>query len=196
MKRFFGILIAITWLAWLAARPERETPPPQAQQTPMKSPKTDSIGLRDPKGSEKRPAPALIPGLAPVDVYLNLESKGFTTSKNFGAEQSDFICASETAELSLSATIYMPARAPSTVSVVTASATYLGSGAAQTTERVGEFLGYIATLPYDGAQPEAARRWVEQNNGRKAERVFGPVRYELFANGRSRVLRLSPAPAP
>lgn len=45
-------------------------------------------------------------------------------------------------------------------------------------------LGYLATMPYDGAQPTAARNWVAANTGnvdrgKEMSQMFGPVRFTL-----------------
>ncbi|HZC83638.1 MAG TPA: hypothetical protein VE194_04355, partial [Rubrobacter sp.] len=42
-----------------------------------------------------------------------------------------------------------------------------------------DFLGYVARAPYEGAQPEKAKAWVEQNVGSKVSAEFGGVSYTL-----------------
>jgi hypothetical protein len=54
----------------------------------------------------------------------------------------------------------------------------------------GDFLGYVARVPYEGAQPEEAKAWVEQNVGSKASAKFGGVSYTLAAKAERRFLKL------
>jgi len=52
------------------------------------------------------------------------------------------------------------------------------------------FLGYVATVPSEGAQPEEAKAWVEQNVGSKASAEFGGVSYTLGGKADRRFLKL------
>ena len=51
-------------------------------------------------------------------------------------------------------------------------------------------LMFLATLPYDDGQPEAAREWVRTNNGTTAETVFGSARFNLYGKDRVWVLEM------
>ena len=53
-----------------------------------------------------------------------------------------------------------------------------------------DFLGYVARVPYEGAQPEEAKAWVEQSVGSKASAKFGDVSYTLAAKADRRFLKL------
>jgi hypothetical protein len=137
-----------------------------------------------------------IPGMMPVDVYKNLEEKGFAVTKNFGSEQNDFVCKLEENGCSYTATVYTQAGSVSKVKVVTVMGLNLSAEEVATDKMLKEFFGYMATLPYEGNDPTAARSWVESNLGQNAERNFGPVQFQLFANApRARVLRMSCAVA-
>jgi len=47
-----------------------------------------------------------------------------------------------------------------------------------------QFLGFVATLPYDGSDPDKARLWVAENIGKPhAEIIIGPVWFELRGDG-------------
>jgi len=133
-----------------------------------------------------------IPGLAPVDIYLNLENKGFTTDKRFGKEQHTFVCKEETGAFLNTASITIPASQGADV-VTVVNAMHQNYSAASTDALAVGFLGYCATLPYDGAEPAKARAWVEANIGKNVSAVFGGVSFQLFANGQTRILRLSRA---
>ena len=53
-----------------------------------------------------------------------------------------------------------------------------------------DFLGYVARVSYEGAQPEEAQAWVEHNVGSKASAEFGGVSYTLGGKAGSRFLKL------
>lgn len=60
------------------------------------------------------------------------------------------------------------------------------------------FLGYVATVPYTGAQPAQARRWVEDNIGRvdtgkPAVMTIGAARFELVGPPTARFLQIKVA---
>lgn len=47
-----------------------------------------------------------------------------------------------------------------------------------------QFLGFVATLPYDGSDPDKARLWVAENISKpRAETIIGPVWFELRGDG-------------
>jgi hypothetical protein len=53
-----------------------------------------------------------------------------------------------------------------------------------------DFLGYVARTPYEGAKPEEAKAWVEQNVGSKVSAEFGGVSYTLGGKAGRRFLEL------
>jgi hypothetical protein len=58
-----------------------------------------------------------------------------------------------------------------------------------------EILGYVATLPYEGSQPNEARAWVEDNVSKVDEGVvktatFGGASYELYGPMTARTLEI------
>jgi hypothetical protein len=61
---------------------------------------------------------------------------------------------------------------------------------ARTDALAEDFLGYVARVPYEGAQPDEAKEWVEQSVGRKASAEFGGVSYTLGTKAGSRFLKL------
>jgi len=62
----------------------------------------------------------------------------------------------------------------------------------------GGFLGYCATLPYDGAEPQEAKKWVEDNiakanqQGKPLITTIGPVEYTLAGSKYFRLLTIKP----
>jgi hypothetical protein len=61
---------------------------------------------------------------------------------------------------------------------------------ARTDALAEDFLGYVARVPYEGAQPDEAKEWVEQSVGRKASAEFGGVSYTLGTKAGRRFLEL------
>lgn len=130
----------------------------------------------------------LIPGLVRTDVTVNLEERGFTCGS---VEESDgyysWLCQIDNDEASGFVTVY--GRTLTTVDLIDASIT-AGDDVA------GAILGFIATMPFEGAEPEAARGWVEATlpgiakNGDVRTKRFGGVEYRLFGAAPGRVLEI------
>lgn len=115
-----------------------------------------------------------IPGLMPVDIYLNLEEKGFETTKELNPCCS-WYSVSGSSPVRYLAEVY--GNSASTVYRVNASVT---TTIDKNTKAIAKpFFGYIATLQYTGSNPEVARDWVEKNVGKKASTVIGGVTFEL-----------------
>ncbi len=64
----------------------------------------------------------------------------------------------------------------------------------QTNELSLSFLCLAASMPYAGSMPAEARIWIAANLGKKAEKMFGPVKLQLMGEGRTRILRMSMEP--
>lgn len=77
-----------------------------------------------------------------------------------------------------------------TVRHIDATVLWYGSGSGEGV--FDDFLGYVATVAYDGANPRATRSWVERvgDSGRKH---FGAATYELSTAdaGRARTLTIA-----
>ena len=54
-----------------------------------------------------------------------------------------------------------------------------------------EFLGFLATLPCDGCDPDAARTWVADNWESGGAETFGPLALELSKNAEGSTLEMS-----
>lgn len=132
-------------------------------------------------------APA-IPGLAAVDLHGNLTPKGFELTKNLGGVQSEWKCQLVDGLLNYVAEAF----GPSASKITSVKATVYGVSASGIDQDAAEFLGFVASLPYDGADPAKARAWVAANVGRSAETVIGGVTFQTFANSpNARMLRIA-----
>jgi DNA segregation ATPase FtsK/SpoIIIE-like protein len=138
---------------------------------------------------EPEPAPRNIPGLTPQDIYLNLENKGFECSEPelMGPEDEvRWTCEKQDAKGEYSVEI----RSKDANSVRLVEAKVISHEPAHADALAQDFLGYVARVPYEGAQPEEAKGWVENNVGSKTSAEFGGVSYTLGAKAGSRVLEI------
>jgi hypothetical protein len=135
--------------------------------------------------AEKRvEATPVIPGMLAVDVYLNLEEKGFKTHKEFNAGAAQMLCQKMDAD-----GLYLVGiQCAGASKVIAVEATVEPS--TPITSDAREFLAYIATLPYDGAKPEAARSWVKSHFGQTATTQIGGVQFHLFPLPKTTAQRL------
>jgi len=169
--------------------------PSQDQRQHKKSgPKRESKreSKREPKRESKskpKPKPSNIPGLTPQDVYLDLENRGFKCSEPELMEPEDEVrwtCERQEAE----GRYLVEITSKDANSVRLIKAWVISHERARADALAGDFLGYIARVPYEGAQPEEAKAWVEQNVGSKASAEFGGVSYTLGGKAGRRFLDL------
>ncbi len=131
-----------------------------------------------------------IEGLKPADVWANAETQGFTTSESHVEGQ--FRWVSELKKQDRRFRVEVTSRKADTVEVISVAAVNLGEKA--TADVARGCLLYFSTLPYRGAEPEKAKKWVNDHLGdHGAETTIGGVRFQLFgqAGGRSLILRMS-----
>lgn len=128
----------------------------------------------------------VIQGLKPVDVYGNFEKKGFKTEKNFG-EPNTFT--SRMSDLNGDYTV-MATATGTTVIYVDAAITNLSDGI--NSMAAGEFLGYVASVPYSGSHPATAKNWVKRHIDSTSDTTISGVKFNITANNNSsRILKLS-----
>jgi len=122
-----------------------------------------------------------IPGLTGADIKLNVQKRGFACSASSGTGQS-WLCQRSSSTSSESVTYSGPG--PTQIQYV--SATELQFTAQPSDDIAVNFLGYLATLPYEGASPAAAQAWVTKHLleapdvvGTHAETTFGGAHFEI-----------------
>jgi hypothetical protein len=138
---------------------------------------------------EPKHEPRNIPGLTPQDVYLSLENRGFRCSEPevMGTENVvRWTC--ERQEAKGRYLVEIDSKDANSVRLL--KAWVIADDPARADALAGDFLGYVARVPYEGAQPEEAKAWVEQNVGSKASAKFGGVSYTLAAKAERRFLKL------
>src|ERR687889_2740975 len=183
-------------------------PTPKAKQGQPKKSETDKAEVakksspdqrqrkREPKPERKRgpkpeakPAPSNIPGLTPQDVYLNLENKGFKCSEpELMGPEDDVRWTCERHEAKGEYMVEINSKDANSVRLL--KARVISHEPARTDALAEDFLGYVARVPYEGAQPDEAKEWVEQSVGRKASAEFGGVSYTLGTKAGRRSLEL------
>jgi len=127
-------------------------------------------------------ATALLPGLMPADVTVNLEQRGFSCGT---VEQGQLYytrtCTKDSVDYSLRVDIY--GREAFSIDLIESSALQFTN---PDKDFAASFLGFMATMPYDGAVQEEARNWVEATlpalggQGDVREKVFAGVNYRLY----------------
>ncbi|MFO7296706.1 MAG: hypothetical protein C0P72_011910 [Clostridia bacterium] len=182
----------------------------QEQKVPEQSEKPASNQEDKPKAESKPKAenkPAanekFIPGLTTADIKLNLENHGFEFTSKPMTNSEGYLENGEATDLATGVeySVTIDALMPMKVRAVTFRAE--GALAAGTISRsqfmniTKEFLGYCATVPYEGANPQQARKWVESNigkvkQGKPVETVIGSAKLVLAGDGYLYSLQLFP----
>lgn len=120
-----------------------------------------------------------IPGLAPVDVYLNFEKLGFSIKKDLqgGDLGNIWDCSLNKGGRDFKVVIY--GNDISSVSEVKAT---LVRDSNQNGGDDVQFFKYVVSLPYSGADPQRAAGWIEQNFDMDgAQTTIAGVTFKLFA---------------
>lgn len=159
--------------------------PPTAAPKPTNTPQPKPTAApTSPPAATATPFVAGIPGLHPVDIKVELGNRGFDCGDvEEGVTHYSWTCRREVSTIEFVVTFY--ARSLDTVDFVTAVVLQPASPAVEIASPV---LGFMATMPYDNAEPDAARAWVEQTlptlegEGDVRTAEFGGVPFELFGS--------------
>lgn len=136
-----------------------------------------------------------LPGLSPDEIKINMEKRGFECDLEYEAIPSDpyykWNCRKETS-LELMLVDYW-STSITTVDLVRASINQFGIP----DDNISiNFLALMATLPYDGSNPEQARDWVASNlptiksAGDVIEMEIGDVKFQLYGIPSARSLKI------
>lgn len=170
---------------------EEVTEPTKIQDTLKKESALDSHsitqsheGIAKKLAKEMKKKSPVIPGLMPVDVYGSLKSMGFEIKKDFNP-CCIWMASDGSQPVWYKADIY----GEDAASVKRINAWIVGFDGIDYSKLGKPYLGFIASLPYDGSQPDKARSWVEKNINRKgAETDIGGVRFKIDLTKTSRHL--------
>ncbi len=185
-----GVVFLTTSCGALLALPS----PEQAQQVPTGGqPQPEPTEPVAEEATEETPEPPpepeepVIPGLAPVDVYGNLEDRGYACGgPELVVGESFWRC--EGSDLSAEYVVEIWGPDGSSVRLVEATAISMDGSP------VGvSLLGFVATVPYKGSNPEEAQLWVEENmDAERASTKIGGVSYSLAGPPAARILEIKP----
>lgn len=119
-----------------------------------------------------------IVGLDPVTAYLNLQKWGFSVDKDYSTEGNLWTCKYSAEGLDYTVTIYSPKavdKAQSVrMSIMASPYSSISNGL--------QLACYIATIPYDTADIEKAKQFVENNyNNDKSSIVIGDAEFTIYA---------------
>ena len=182
MKRsiqpLFLAIVVLTVLLNGCAPASTPIPPTQIPPTFTPSPIPPTF-TPEPTATEE--STALLPGLKPANVTVNLKQRGFACDP---VEQVQFYyittCTKDSVDYSLRVDIW----GHETIAVDLIQSSVL-QVANPDKEFAASFLGFMATMPDDGAVQEEARNWVETTlpsltgQGDVREKVFAGVKYRL-----------------
>ncbi|MDT3356504.1 MAG: hypothetical protein LIR35_02805 [Bacteroidota bacterium] len=119
-----------------------------------------------------------IVGLDPVTVYLNLQKWGFSVDRDFSTYGNLWTCKYSAEGLDYTVTIYSPKavdKAQSVLMSIMASPYSSISNGLQ-------LACYFATTPYDTADIEKAKQFVESNyNNDKSSIIIGDAEFTIYA---------------
>lgn len=134
-------------------------------------------------GSTAEAAGNFIPGLAPVDVYMNMEKQGFTTEKLFDAEYGNsWISTKQFDGLDCRVSAF----STNTSNVVSVRATAMIDVVNKEPASSQLFIRFVSTLPYEGADPQKAQQWVVNNfDKHQADTVIGGAKLTMLAPSRA-----------
>jgi len=160
--------------------------PAQATMAPSKLPaSTGTAAATTPASS----APEFITGLTAADVKLNLERRGFHCDGPVAlATLQSWTCKSSQGT---DIEFVVEVQGKDSTRIRSVDATVLQYNAQPSDAIAAEFLGFIATLPYENAEPARARDWVRSNIAKSgSELTIASARFELTrANtGRAHIL--------
>lgn len=134
--------------------------------------------------------PYWIAGLTVPDIVSHLSQRGFSCERPTprGETMSSWECKAPLNAEGVRREISIVGRDPERIRSVTA--TVSGEGGIPPEEVAADFLGFVVTLPYDGAEPARARQWVVENATSGGNLVIGSANLELLREERARVLRI------
>ncbi len=131
---------------------------------------------------------AIIPGFTAADLKLPLQDKGFTCETRNGEQLMSWICEKDMPVNDTQIVVEMFGSGPTRIHWLTA--TVFQYSATPNDADAADWLGVIATLPYEGATPTTARAWVESNITQQQSKMFGRVEYRLYGLSTARILQI------
>lgn len=164
-KKILLIIIAVLAVFWIIGKfiKKDETPKKETNKT-----------------EKKTESKKVIPGSVPVDVYLNLEKKGFKIDKQFSPDFKIWECTKSEAGLDYNVKVY--SEDLNTIQAVRVTAATNGKEI-KNIEAVKPFMIWISSLQYKGSDVPKLQKWISDNfNKDKATTTIGNVKYSIYAS--------------
>jgi hypothetical protein len=115
-----------------------------------------------------------IPGLQAVDVHGNFTINGFKLTTNLTAEPASWACRKEDLGASYSVTAF--GRSADQITLVDA---HVVSRPEKIVNVSREFISYVASIPYKGANPEAASNWAVSKVKNGGDTIINGVTFKI-----------------
>ncbi len=148
-----------------------------------KEPKQTEIAVVAPDNSIK--------GIMPVDVYLNLEKAGYNIDKQLSSKDGCFWTCTYS-EAGIDYYVRVSSTTSSTVEEIRVMGSLNGSEPTKKIISVKPFLKYIASVPYEGSNPQKVAEWLENNFNKNGSTIdISGVRFTLnFSSKFGRVINI------
>jgi len=131
----------------------------------------------------------IIKGISAASLYEPLRQKGFSIDKQLGPDAIFIDCDKSSSE----ATEHLRIAGNEPEKIIEIRASYTNYTSGNANELAKPFLGFIATLPYEGSTPEKAREWLDQNISKNSKTTINGVDFEIVANLKNiRTLLITP----
>ena len=131
-----------------------------------------------------------IKDISAATLYNPLEQKGFKIDKQIGADVIFVDCDRSMSDFSEH--VRISGDEPSKINEIRASYTNYSTG--NINELAKPFLSFVATLPYESANPQQAQKWIEANISKNTKLEINGVIFELIGNSKNiRTLIITPA---
>jgi hypothetical protein len=118
----------------------------------------------------------IIPGLSAVDVYLSMEKIGFQTEKNIRANIASW--RSKMSDESGNFVVDVTGGGPEKLTSVDARYSTFSD---PDMLRAAQFMQYVSTVPYKGANPDAAKMWVGSHADEGGDTLINGVKFRITA---------------
>jgi hypothetical protein len=136
-----------------------------------------------PGGAPETQAPVWIPGLFASDVRDLVQKRGLSCQGPRQERKTNvWVCEGRTPLVTYHVEVY--GSAPGRIEYVTASVEQVQPN----DEHAAGFLGALAAIRYQGAEPAKAKEWVEKTMAAGGQTTFGPASYKLRGEPRRRTL--------
>ncbi|MCG2726166.1 MAG: zinc ribbon domain-containing protein [Elusimicrobia bacterium] len=150
---------------------------------------SSNVSKRNQAASVSSIQKAYIPNLEAVDVYGNLTKKGFILKRESTDNRLKWVCSEKKSGHNYTVEI----RGNNSDKIYLVEATALNYSHISTNQKVKDFLGYVASVPYENAKQALASNWVKSNIHHNSSIVISGIKFEIIANSdRARMLLISP----